>query len=140
VRRKTTFLWHVVAERLARGFDREGLLYFNFEDERLAGLTAAHLPLVVEEYYRLHSERRDRRGLVRFLDEIQAVPGWEMFARRLLDTEMVELFLSGSSARLLAGRWRPACEAGPWRRWCFRSASVNFYGMNGRNRIGLRGG
>jgi hypothetical protein len=36
------------------------------------------------------------------LDEIQAVPGWETFARRLLDTERVELFLSGSSARLLS--------------------------------------
>ncbi|MFM7130757.1 MAG: hypothetical protein ACKO0V_15515, partial [bacterium] len=29
---------------------------------------------------------------------MQLVPGWELFARRLLDTENVELFLSGSSA------------------------------------------
>jgi predicted AAA+ superfamily ATPase len=37
-----------------------------------------------------------------FLDEIQLVPGWELFARRLLDSENIELFLSGSSARLLS--------------------------------------
>ena len=30
------------------------------------------------------------------------MPGWETFVRRLLDTEKVELFLPGSSARLLS--------------------------------------
>ncbi len=99
---KTTFLWQVLGDRLEQGFDREGLVYFNFEDERLAGMTAADLQIVVEEYYRLHPERRDRRRVVFFLDEVQVMPGWETFARRLLDTEKVELFLSGSSARLLS--------------------------------------
>jgi len=100
---KTTFLWQVLAGKVHEGASREGLLYFGFEDERLGGLTAADLQLIVEEYYRLHPEWRDgRRRAVFFLDEIQVVPGWEMFARRLLDTEQVELFLSGSSARLLS--------------------------------------
>jgi predicted AAA+ superfamily ATPase len=36
------------------------------------------------------------------LDEIQLVSGWERFARRLLDTEQIDLFLSGSSAKLLS--------------------------------------
>jgi predicted AAA+ superfamily ATPase len=99
---KTTFLWQVLTDRLAEGAEREALLYFNFEDERLAGMTSADLPIVVEEYYRLHPEWRDRKQVVFFLDEVQVVPGWETFARRLLDTEKVELFLSGSSARLLS--------------------------------------
>ncbi|MBI3987578.1 MAG: ATP-binding protein [Lentisphaerae bacterium] len=99
---KTTFLWQVLADRLAQGTNREGLLHFSFEDERLADMTAADLHLVVEEYYRLHPEWRDRRRASFFLDEIQEVAGWEVFARRLLDTERVELFLSGSSARLLS--------------------------------------
>lgn len=99
---KTTFLWQVLADRLAQGTARDGLLYFSFEDERLAGMTAADLSVLVEEYYRLHPEWRDRRRALFLLDEIQVVPGWEVFARRLLDTEQVELFLSGSSARLLS--------------------------------------
>jgi predicted AAA+ superfamily ATPase len=99
---KTTFLWQVLADRVGQGFEREGLVYFNFEDERLAGMTAADLQIVVEEYYRLYPERRERQRVVFFLDEVQVVPGWETFARRLLDTEKVELFLSGSSARLLS--------------------------------------
>lgn len=99
---KTTFLWQILADRLAQGTGREGLLYFSFEDERLADMTAADLHLLVEEYYRLHPEWRDQKKAIFFLDEIQAVHGWETFARRLLDTEHVELFLSGSSARLLS--------------------------------------
>jgi predicted AAA+ superfamily ATPase len=99
---KTTFLWQLLSDRLAQGLPREALLYFNFEDERLAGMKAADLQLVVEEYYRLHPELRDAGRAVLFLDEVQQVPGWERFARRLLDTEKIELFLSGSSARLLS--------------------------------------
>jgi hypothetical protein len=99
---KTTFLWQVLAERLAADIPRQRLLYFNFEDERLAGMVAEDLGLIVEEYYRLHPEVRDRQRVLFLLDEIQVVEGWESFARRLLDTEQADLFLSGSSARLLS--------------------------------------
>lgn len=99
---KTCFLWQLLGDRLALGTGREGLLYFGFEDERLADMKATDLHLVVEEYYRLHPEWRDKKRAAFFLDEIQVVPGWEVFVRRLLDTEKAELFLSGSSSRLLS--------------------------------------
>jgi len=99
---KTTFLWQCLADRLAAGVPREALLYFNFEDERLAEMPALDLQWVVEEYFTLHPERRNDRPVTFFFDEIQLVPGWETFVRRLLDTERVEVFLSGSSARLLS--------------------------------------
>jgi predicted AAA+ superfamily ATPase len=99
---KTSLLWQLLADRHAAGVPREGLLYFSFEDERLAGMQVQDLDLVVETFYRLHPEWRDDRRATFFLDEIQLVPGWEMFARRLLDSEKIDLFLSGSSARLLS--------------------------------------
>ena len=99
---KSTFLWQVLSDRLSRGASRQSLLYFGFEDERLAGMKAIDLQLLMEEYYRLYPELRDRGRAVFFLDEIQVVQGWEGFARRLLETEKVDLFLSGSSARLLS--------------------------------------
>jgi len=99
---KTTFLWQVLAQKLAQGSSREGLLYFNFEDERLAGLDAPQLHIITDEYYRLNPEWRDQREAVLFLDEIQVVKGWEQFVRRLLDSENVDIYLSGSSARLLS--------------------------------------
>jgi len=99
---KTTFLWQVMGDRMAAGHEREGLLYFNFEDERLADMTAAELHWIVEEYYTLHPQWRDRKRAVFLFDEIQIVPGWETFVRRMMDTERVDVFLSGSSARLLS--------------------------------------
>lgn len=99
---KTSFLWQILADRHATGMARDGLLYFSFDDERLAGMTVQDLELLVDEFYRLHPAWRDVNRACFFLDEIQVVPGWEPFARRLLDTESVELFLSGSSARLLS--------------------------------------
>lgn len=99
---KTTFLWQCLATRLAAGTPRERLLYFNFEDERLAGLTTPDLQHVVETYFNLNPGPRAKSQVTFFLDEIQTVPGWETFVRRLLDTERMDLFLSGSSARLLS--------------------------------------
>ncbi len=84
------------------GAARESLVYFSFEDERLAGMTALDLQLVVEEYYKLYPTRRDREKTTFLLDEIQLVAGWETFARRILDSETIELFVSGSSAKLLS--------------------------------------
>jgi len=99
---KTYFLWQCLADRIAAGAPRETQLYFNFEDERLAGIQAIHLQNIVETYYRLYPQFRDTRRVTFYLDEIQTVPGWETFVRRLLDDEKIDIFLSGSSARLLS--------------------------------------
>ena len=99
---KTSLLWQLLADRHSQGTSRDGLLYFSFEDERLADMQMSDLDVLVDEFYRLHPDWRDQRRCTFFLDEIQVVPGWEMFVRRLLDTENIELFLSGSSAKLLS--------------------------------------
>jgi len=99
---KTTFLWQLMGQRVQAGTPREGLVYFSFEDERLADLQASDLDRLVQTYYRLHPQWRDQRRAAFFLDQIQLVPGWETFARRLLDSENIDLYLSGSSARMLS--------------------------------------
>jgi predicted AAA+ superfamily ATPase len=99
---KTSLLWQLLADRHTAGTPREGLLYFSFEDERLADMQVHDLDTLVETFYQLNPAWRDARRASFFLDEIQLVPGWELFVRRLLDTENIEIFLSGSSARLLS--------------------------------------
>ncbi|HUU80668.1 MAG TPA: ATP-binding protein [Acidobacteriota bacterium] len=99
---KTTFLWQCLGDRLANGAPRESLLYLSFEDERLVGMHVSDLSWMIDEYFRLNPGMRDTRTATFFFDEIQTVNGWESFVRRLLDTEKVELYLSGSSARLLS--------------------------------------
>jgi len=73
-----------------------------FDDDRLAELELSQLGFLLEEYFRRHPELRGREPVYWFLDEIQLVPGWERFVRRLLDSERVEIVVSGSSARMLS--------------------------------------
>jgi predicted AAA+ superfamily ATPase len=99
---KTCFLSQCMADLLAEGAPRESLVLLNFEDDRLAGMDASDLSFLLESYYQRHPELRDKSNLTLFLDEIQLVPGWESFARRILDSERVRLFVSGSSASMLS--------------------------------------
>ena len=99
---KTSFLYQCLANRLEDGVGRDKLVYFNFEDERLAGIEAADLGSLLDEYYRVHPSYRKSETVVWCFDEIQVVSGWEAFVRRILDSEKVEVFLSGSSARMLS--------------------------------------
>jgi predicted AAA+ superfamily ATPase len=99
---KSTFLWQCLADRLAAGSPRDALLYLNLEDERLNGMTAIDLGGVIEEWFRQIPGIRDRTRATLFLDEVQLIPGWETVARRIIDQEQIDLFLSGSSAHLLS--------------------------------------
>ena len=99
---KTTLLHQIRRERLAAGVPRERLPFISFDHEHLAGLGADQLSVLIEEYYRRFPDLRQRETVVWCFDEILAVPGWETFVRQLLDSEKVEVFLSGSSAALLS--------------------------------------
>ena len=110
---KTTFLHQLRDERIRQGVSRELLPFVSFEDERLAGLEARHLELLVNEYYRRFPGARDGTVVWHF-DEIQVVSGWERFVRRLLDSERTEAFVTGSSAALLSGEIATALRGRGW--------------------------
>jgi predicted AAA+ superfamily ATPase len=99
---KSCFLWQCLGDLVAAGEARESLVYLNFEDDRLIGMDASDLSFLLESYFQMHPQFRDSSGITLFLDEIQLVSGWETFARRVLDTEKIRLFLSGSSASMLS--------------------------------------
>jgi uncharacterized protein len=111
---KTTFLHQLRRDRLARGVGRECLPYLSFEDERLVGLTAQDLHLLLEEHYRRFPDLRGQKTVTWCLDEIQLVPGWERFVRRMLDSEAVEIFVSGSSASMLSREIATAMRGRAW--------------------------
>ena len=98
---KSWRLYQAMQELLEAGLPKTRLLYLNFDDERLHPIEASDLRLIPEVYYRLYPEHKSERCHF-FFDEIQNVPGWERFVRRLLDTENVQLTLTGSSATLLS--------------------------------------
>jgi uncharacterized protein len=111
---KTTFLHQLRRERLDAGVARERLPYINFEDEQLVGLAARNLNLLLEEYYRRFPALRTTQTVTWCFDEIQVVPGWERFVRRVLDSENVEVFISGSSAALLSREIATAMRGRAW--------------------------
>ncbi len=98
---KTTFLRQLLEERRSR-LPAARAVYLSFDDDRLAGVNVDQLGFLLEEYYRTQPALRGRETVHWFLDEIQVVPGWERFVRRVLDTERCEILVSGSSARLLS--------------------------------------
>jgi predicted AAA+ superfamily ATPase len=96
-----TFLFFDAVQRLAaQGVDRRRILYLNFEDDRLHPIRADELDLVLRSWREVFPETAGQRTYL-FLDEVQNVPGWERWVRRLRDTEDVEVFVTGSSSRLL---------------------------------------
>jgi predicted AAA+ superfamily ATPase len=106
---KTCFLKQLLAERRKSG-PPERSIYLSFDDDRLAGIDASQLDALLEEYFRRHPEIRRKSGqrdgkksrAAWFLDEIQLVDGWDRFVRRVLDTESIDIIVSGSSARMLS--------------------------------------
>ncbi|NPA48278.1 MAG: ATP-binding protein [Thermococci archaeon] len=95
-----THLLYLTMRRLIRdGLPVERIFYVNFEDERLAGLSAGDLSAIVQLYYK-HNPDADLMYL--FLDEVQVVEGWERFVRRLLERKRARVFVTGSSSKLLS--------------------------------------
>ena len=98
---KTYRLFGEMHSLLQRGVPRTRILYLNLEDDRLGNADLGTLDRALELFYQRDPDARTE-GAWLFLDEVQAIPGWERFARRVLDTEVARLFVTGSSARLLS--------------------------------------
>lgn len=99
---KTSFLAQCRSARLRAGAPPESQLMLLLEDERLTGLTVADLRWLIEEHARRFPHLHGKNAVTVYLDEVQHVPGWEGLVRRLMDTGGFDVFLSGSSARLLS--------------------------------------
>ncbi len=98
---KTWFLFQAMQHYLKQGVPVEAMLYLNFDDERLLPMSASDLGWISETYYRMFPENRGRTCYF-FFDEVQNIPGWEAWLRRLGDTEQVQIAITGSSAKLLS--------------------------------------
>jgi predicted AAA+ superfamily ATPase len=99
---KTSFLQQQRTERIAQGRPVESQLLLGLEDERLIGMTATDLGWMIAEHERLFPTLRSEGVLTVYLDEVQLVEGWESLVHRLAEMREVEIFVSGSSAKLLS--------------------------------------
>ncbi len=98
---KTYLCFQRIEELLASGMERERILYLNFEDDRLFGFGLSDFQTILDVFYAGAPEKKSAHCHF-FFDEIQNVPDWERFIRRLIDTEDVSVTVTGSSAKLLS--------------------------------------
>jgi len=93
---KSYMLYKRARQMLASGYLLEDMVYINFDDERLMGMTADELDLILQAYQSVYN-----RTPVLFFDEIQNVEGWEHFARRLANKKY-HVYITGSNAKMLS--------------------------------------
>lgn len=99
---KTWLCFQIMKDLLTQGLPKENLLYINFEDERLVPLTGGELTSLLDAHGELREVRKDA-DLWCFLDEIQNVPNWSKWVRRVIDqNRSLHIVLTGSSAKLLS--------------------------------------
>ncbi|MBU0763736.1 MAG: ATP-binding protein [Bacteroidetes bacterium] len=99
---KSTYINQIASQLLAKGVPAENLFYINFFDDRLSNLKNDGLTNVAEAYFSIYPEKKNKEKIYCFFDEIQVVPGWEKFVDRLLRTENCEVYITGSSSKLLS--------------------------------------
>jgi len=80
---------------LAAKIGQKNCVYINFEDERIP----QKINLLTDITDSL-TELSGKKSFTLLFDEIQNIPGWETWARRIAETTNHKLFITGSSSRL----------------------------------------
>lgn len=91
-----TYLLYQTIEKLLKTLTREEVVYLNFEDERIIRPSTEMLTDLIPEIQAIYG----KKPKYLFLDELQLIPNWSKWVRRILDTEKIQLFISGSSSKM----------------------------------------
>ncbi|MDI6736277.1 MAG: ATP-binding protein [bacterium] len=75
-------------------------LYIDFEDERLINFELSDFEIVKEAFRELNPQFIDKPELFLF-DEIQNIKDWEKFCRRVVEREDINIFVTGSSSKIM---------------------------------------
>lgn len=98
---KTFFLFQTIRQLLSQGLALDRILYINFEDDRILPIDHKAMGQMIDAWYTLYPENHNHCCYL-FLDEIQNIEGWPLVLRRILDTKNIQIYVTGSSAKLLS--------------------------------------
>ena len=93
---KSYLLYQRVRQLQARGIGWDEILFVDFEDERLAEFQTEDFEGLLEAHLELYGKKP-----VVFLDEVQNIPHWDKFVRRLADAKY-RVYVTGSNAKMLS--------------------------------------
>lgn len=96
---KTAYCQDLIRQMLAQGKTIQQILYINFEDERL-DRTTEELDAIITVYRRMYPHI-SLDSCVFIFDEIQNVPKWDQFVRRVYDTLCKSIIVTGSNSKAL---------------------------------------
>jgi len=111
---KTWIMYQHMQEQLAKGLPKNKILYLNFEDDRLQSFTSSDFQTILDAYFDLYPQYVQSKDLFFFFDEIHVIQGWEKFIRRLLDKEQMQIFITGSSAKMLSSEIATTLRGRAW--------------------------
>lgn len=97
---KTFFMYQQIKKLTNSGIRKESIMYLNFEDTRLIEVNFKEIREVIKLHWQIYPEST-KDDLYIFIDEPQNIDKWEVAVRSLHD-EGFNIFLSGSSSRLLS--------------------------------------
>ena len=92
---KSYLLYQRVRQLQAAGKGWDEILFVDFEDERLAEFQTEDFNSLLEAHLELYGKKP-----VVFLDEVQNIPHWDKFVRRLADAKY-RVYVTGSNAKML---------------------------------------
>jgi len=98
---KTYFLYQHIHQLLKQKIPLEAILYLNFEDDRLLPMNQKTMAELIESFYSLYPENHHRQCYL-LLDEVQNIEEWQLVVRRFFDTKNIQIYITGSSAKLLS--------------------------------------
>lgn len=98
---KTYTMFQLIRGLLKNRIRIDRIIYVNFERTDLEGTSSKDLSGMMETFYEIYPQNKNKKVWL-FLDEIQNVEKWEIFVRTVIDSENAQVFISGSSSKLLS--------------------------------------
>jgi len=95
---KTSYMHQLIQDLLATNqWDRDDILFVDFEDYRLSGFTA----MDTDSLFTAFQQVAGKAPTFLFFDEIQHLPGWSKVLRTLHNQNRYKIVVTGSNAGLL---------------------------------------
>lgn len=98
---KTCYFYSLIHKLISEGISLNRILYVNFENPRLVDMDLQDLTILWDVFLEFTTANNQEKVFL-FFDEIQNIDQWEIFIRNLLDQNCAHIFITGSSAKMLA--------------------------------------
>ena len=109
---KSSQLGLVINQLLNNGVRPEQILYIGFDDERFLSMSAQNFDEILQAYREMFPEQ-SLKDVYMLFDEIQLIEGWELFVLRVYKNYCQNIFITGSTAKMLSEEMASALRGWP---------------------------